>query len=154
MAAGPQTGRIRIFLDASVLFAASHSPRGFAHDLIVAGALGLVDLILSAYVIAETRRNLSRKSPSALPVFEAFLDGSFMIFSQPPAVLAHRVADHIASKDAPVVAGAFHAGAQFLATYDRKDLLAKRQEILAVYGVTVATPDEVIASLPRPVQPE
>jgi predicted nucleic acid-binding protein len=148
MVAGPRTGRIRVFLDASVLFAASRSPRGSAHDLIVAGALGRVDLILSAYVIAETRRNLSRKSPSALPVFEAFLDGDFMISSQPPAALAHLVAGHIASKDAPVVAGAFHAGAQFLATYDRKDLLSRDREILAVYGVTVATPDEVLASLP------
>jgi hypothetical protein len=31
--------------------------------------------------------------------------------------------------------------------YDRKDLLSKRQEILTAFGVTVATPEEILASL-------
>jgi hypothetical protein len=35
----------------------------------------------------------------------------------------------------------------FLATYDRKDLLSRRQEILEVFGVSVATPGEILAGL-------
>jgi hypothetical protein len=46
-----------------------------------------------------------------------------------------------------VFAAARTAGATFLATYDRKDLLSKRQEILTAFGVTVATPDEILANI-------
>jgi predicted nucleic acid-binding protein len=50
-------------------------------------------------------------------------------------------------KDAPIIAAARAAQASFVATYDRKDLLSSRQEILAAFGVTVATPDEILAGL-------
>jgi predicted nucleic acid-binding protein len=133
------------FIDASVLFAASHSHRGSARDLIVAGLRGQVTLVLSPFVIDEARHNLVRKAPGTLRMFEAFLDPILTV--APSVALVEEVATVIALKDAPVVAGAIHAGAMFLATYDRKHLLSRREEIFAAFGVTVATPSEILASL-------
>ena len=45
------------------------------------------------------------------------------------------------------MAGAIAAGAALVATFDRKHLLSRRQEILAAFGVTVATPGEILANL-------
>lgn len=151
MASSRQPGPIRIFVDASVLFAASHSQSGFARDLVVAGVRGQATLVLSPFVIEETRRNLLRKAPSALPFLEAFLALGLVHAVEPPAALVRQVAMTIVLKDAPVVAGAIHDAVTFLATYDRKDLLSKRQEILTAFGVTIATPEEILASLQDPL---
>ncbi len=137
----------KVFLDSSVLFAASRSQKGFARDLLVAGILGRAALFLSPFVVDETRRNLARKSPHVLPFYESFLTRGLVQAVEPPAMLVQQAAAFIAHKDAEIVAGAVHAGTTFLATYDRKDPLAKRQEILTAFGVTVATPDEILASL-------
>jgi predicted nucleic acid-binding protein len=143
----PLTGTSRVFVDASVLFAASHSPRGFARDLIEAGIRGRIALVLSPFVIQETRRNLSRKAPEALLLFQVFLASGLMRVVQPSRALVEQVADVIVLKDAPVVAGAIDANATLIATYDRRHLLSKRQEIFEAFGVTVATPGEILANL-------
>ena len=140
-------GRTSVFVDASVLFSASHSPRGFARDLIEAGLRGEAVLVVSPFVIEETRRDLLEKAPRALPRFEAFLAPGVMHVMQPSSALVEQVATVVVLKDAPVVAGAINAGATLVATYDRKDLLSKRQEILHAFGDTVATPEEILASL-------
>ena len=150
MATLPPPNLIKLFIDTSVLFAASHSPTGSARDLLVAGVLRQATLVLSPFVVDETRRNLLRKSPHALPFFEAFLTRGLVHSVEPPVALVWQVAAIIAPKDAAIVAGAIHAGALFLATYDRKDLLSKRQEILDAFGVTVATPEEILAGLEDP----
>jgi predicted nucleic acid-binding protein len=136
-----------VFIDASVRFAASRSPRGFARDLIEAGIRGRVALVLSPFVVQETRRNLSSKAPEALPLFEVFLAPGFIRMVQPSPELVERVAAIIVLKDAPIVAGAIEAGVELVATYDRRHLLSKREEILAHFGVTVATPGEILPSL-------
>ena len=39
------------------------------------------------------------------------------------------------------------ARVKLVATYDRKDLLSKREEILTAFGITVATPEEILTLL-------
>jgi predicted nucleic acid-binding protein len=51
----------RIFVDTSVLFAATRSETGFARDLIMAGARGDPTLIFSRYVIEEAQHNLQTR---------------------------------------------------------------------------------------------
>jgi predicted nucleic acid-binding protein len=137
----------RIFIDTSVLFAAALSDTGFARDLILAGDRGRLDLILSAFVIEETRRNLAVKAPRALPFFETFLTLKLVQAIDPPAALVRQVAVDIVLKDAPIVAGAVHAGAKFLATYDRKHLLAQAALIQDRFGIAVGTPEAVLATI-------
>jgi predicted nucleic acid-binding protein len=137
----------RIFVDTSVLFAAARSETGFARDLIVPGARGNLALILSRYVVEETRRNLANKAPRALSYFDLFLAFGHVLVVNPPAALVRQVAASIALKDAPIVAGAIHAKAKFLATYDRRHLLAQADLIQDRFGITVVTPEAVLATI-------
>ncbi len=52
-------------------------------------------------------------------------------------------------KDAPIVAAAAFANADYLATYDRRHLLAKRAEIEQAYGMLAMTPDEILRETVR-----
>jgi hypothetical protein len=51
---------MRMFLDANVLFTATHNPRGKAAFVITLGSEGLFQLSTSAYAREEARRNLER----------------------------------------------------------------------------------------------
>lgn len=147
MASSQLPGPPKIFLDASVLFAATLSKRGYAHDLIVAGARGGIELFVSTFVLIETRRNLARKASRALPELDGLLALAPARFSDPSPSLVQQVATEIALKDAPIVAGAIHSGAEFLATYDRKHLLARAALIEARFGIVVATPETIYTAV-------
>ncbi len=101
-------------------------------------------LCLSDLVLEETERNLSRKAPSALPVFRLLMDylPAEMVIS--PRALVIKVGSIVNEKDAPIVAAASRAGADYLATFDR-GLLRQREEIRTTYGPTVATPADVLS---------
>ena len=140
----------KVFLDSSVFFAAAYSATGSAHDLLLAAIRGQVTLVLSAYVLEETERNLLASAPRAHPAFLRLRDALPYQLSHPPHALVVDTARIVVTKDAPIIAAARSAQAPLVATYDRKDLLSRRQEILIAFGVTVATPDEILASLQDP----
>ncbi len=137
----------KVFLDSSAFFAAAYSARGSARDLLLAATQGRVRLVLSAYVIEETERNLLANAPHLHAAFVVLRDDLPYQLSDPPDRLIATVARTIEPKDAPIVAGAMHAGARFLATYDRRHLLAHAGLIQTAFGVAVATPEAVLAGL-------
>jgi predicted nucleic acid-binding protein len=139
----------RVFLDSSVFFAADYSATGSAHDLLLAAIRGQLILVLSEYVLTETERNILKRAPQAHPAFLTLRAAVPFQLSQPAEPLIVDTARVIVAKDAPIIAAAQTAQAAIVATYDRKDLLSKRQEILAAFGVTVATPEEILAPLDR-----
>jgi predicted nucleic acid-binding protein len=147
MASTPRPSLIRIFIDTSVVFAAMLSERGLARDLMLASARGECEVALSTLVILETRRNLTNKAPRALPYFEDFLARELFQLADPPPDLVRHVAATIVLKDAPIVAGAIHAGVQAVATYDRKHLLSQAALIQANFAIIVATPESILANL-------
>jgi predicted nucleic acid-binding protein len=135
-----------VFLDSSALIAAAISARGSARTLINQGLQGKCTLIISSNVIEECERNLRAKMPAALPIFTAFID-LLSNRAEPMHAAVLRVAEIIEAKDAPIVAAAVAAKAEYLAAYDRKHLLAKKAAISEAFGITVATPDEILAFL-------
>ncbi|MGH2557932.1 MAG: PIN domain-containing protein [Thermomicrobiales bacterium] len=137
----------RVFLDASVLFAGALSARGYSRDLIVLGASHRVEVVASATVLAEARRNLAIKVPRGLPLIDVFERSMIMLTAEPPDELVRRVAEIVVTKDAPIVAGAMTAHADFLATFDRKHLLRQAAVIQERFGVVVATPEEIVAAI-------
>ncbi len=134
---------IKVFLDASLLIAAILSATGSARDLINRGFRGEYRLLLSVDVIEERERNLEAKAPATLPLFAAFL-ALIVDRAEPSAADVERAAAFVVAKDAPIVAGAVAAQARYLATYDRKHLLAQAAPIRAAFGITVATPEEIL----------
>ncbi len=144
MASRPPRKRTRVFVDSSVLMAAAISATGFARDLILAGQLKDVTLVLSALVVEETERNLRRKALAAIPAFEFFLTQIPFATTEASRALVRRVAKVVELKDAAIVAGAMSGKVQYLATYDRRHLLSQAGIIRAAFGVDVVTPDIVI----------
>lgn len=56
----------------------------------------------------------------------------------------------VVANDAPNIAAARAARVTLVATYDRKDPLSKRREIFDAFGITVAVPREILASVDNP----
>ncbi|MDQ2744375.1 MAG: PIN domain-containing protein [Chloroflexota bacterium] len=129
--------RPTVFIDSSVLIAAAISPTGAARLLLTAGLLGDVLLVFSADVFEETERNLRKKYPAALSALtlfqDAFVDQTI-----------RQAAEFVAAKDVPILAGALAATTPFLATFDQQHLLSIAARIRAVFGMTVATPSEIL----------
>lgn len=136
-----------VFVDSSVLFAAAYSTIGSAHDLVLAAIRGHVVLVLSEYVLAETERNLLQSAPRAHPAFVRFQASLPYQMSHPSPPLVIETMRVVVAKDAPIIAAARAAEIGLVATCDRKDLLSKRREIHDAFGITVATPEEILANL-------
>jgi predicted nucleic acid-binding protein len=139
----------KVFIDSSVLIAALISPTGNARALLLGGLRGSgpYTVACNAFVLDETERNVRRKAPAAVEYFQDIRAIFGAEFGQPPAALVERCAELVHIKDAVVVAGAVHAGAIWLASYDRKHLLTQRDVIAEAFGVTITTPDEILSAL-------
>lgn len=74
--------KLRVGLDATVLFAGSGWPR-WPREVLLAGLRGEIQLVVSDFVLEQARRNLAKKFPQHLPRFEAFLaQGPFEIVTE------------------------------------------------------------------------
>jgi predicted nucleic acid-binding protein len=137
----------RIFLDSSVLYAAAFSPTGPARRLIRKGIEGSITLAISDLVLEETKRNLTKNAPLALPYFTLLADlfSSFLIRPTKAEVL--KAAQIVHLKDAAIVTAAAKGKAEYLATHDVKHLLNHAQAIEAAYGITVIAPAELLSIL-------
>lgn len=136
-------GKQRIFIDSSVLIAAAISAIGSARELINRGIAQEIDLYLSSDVVEETERNLKRKAPEGLTYFYEIYESSSFLQVKPTKIQIFKAAKIVIGKDAPIVAGAIAAKADFLVSYDRKHLLSYTQEIEENFKINVVTPDEL-----------
>jgi uncharacterized protein len=136
-----------VFLDSSVLYAAAFSPTGPARRLILKGLQGSIALAISDLVLEETKRNLTKNAPLALPSFSIIADLLSQQAARPMKAEVLRAAQIVHLKDAPIVAAAAKAKADYLATHDVKHLLNHAQAIEAAYGITVIAPAELLSIL-------
>lgn len=134
----------KVFIDSSVLIAAAISPKGSARDLIMKAFREEVKLVISDLVIEETQRNLANKVPKALPALQLFLETLNPEVVSPVKALVLKVSKVIEAKDAPIIAGAISAKADYLVSFDRKHLLQHKKEIKAHFKIKVVTPDELV----------
>jgi len=139
---------IRLFLDASVLFAAALSPTGASREIMQLASQGKVRVVLSTVVIEEARRNLGRKAPEALPLFETFLQLFPHDVVDPPKPLVMAATAYVAAKDAPIVAAAQHAQVDMLVSLDRKHLVGV-PGIEESSGVRITLPSEALQEIRR-----
>jgi uncharacterized protein len=134
----------RIFLDSSVLYAAAFSPTGPARRLLLKGLAGSITLTISDLVLEETKRNLTKNAPLALPSFTILAELLSPGLINPTTAAVRKAAQIVHLKDAPIVAAAAKAKAEYLATHDVKHLLNHAQAIEAAYGITVIAPAELV----------
>lgn len=137
---------IRVFLDASVLFSAAYSKTGAAREILRLGIRGHVEIVVSDYVLEETRRNLAAKAPAALPSFEQLLDATDFNRANPTRRQVERAAEYTEIKDAPVVAAAIKARATHLTSHDSAHLVGD-PAVTEGSGLLIVTPGELLATI-------
>ncbi len=131
---------MRLFLDSSVLLAASGSTTGASRLIIGEGASRDWILVSSLYCFEETRNNLPKLGINAEADFEhqvaPFVEcvETQLVIDQP---LVYPV-----TKDRPVLASALSARCDALLTLDRNDF--QRLLGVEVYGMWILTPGDWI----------
>lgn len=148
MASPPTNSTITVFLDSSVLITACISEKGAGRELIELALRGTVNAFISDDVLEETERNLTVKAPQAITRLTDYRSRLSSNIVNPQQDLVQRVAKDVEAKDAPIVAAAIEAHALYLATYDQKHLLTRREHIWNTFNVMTLTPLEVIYLLP------
>ena len=129
---------MKLFIDSSVLLAASGSATGASRLLIgEASARGWV-LVSSLYCFEETRHNLPKLGSHAEGDFEKHI-APFVECIETRLVVDRPVVYPV-TKDRPVVAGALAAKCDALLTLDRADF----QRLLGneIYGMSILTPGD------------
>jgi predicted nucleic acid-binding protein len=136
-----------VFLGNSVLYAAAFSATGPARRLLLKGLQGSVTPCISDLVLEETKRNLTKNAPLALPSFSIIADLLSPQATRPTKAEVRKAAQIVHLKDAPIVAAAAKVKADYLATHDVKHLLNHAQAIDKAYGITVLSPAELLSVL-------
>ncbi|RYD29924.1 MAG: PIN domain-containing protein [Verrucomicrobiaceae bacterium] len=135
-----------LFLDTSVLLAASGSATGAARFICSHGALQGWTLITSGYCIQETLRNLAKIGPEAPAAWEYHIQPTLQTvpdtFGMGKQALVFPKA-----KDRPVVIAALAARATVLLTLDRTDFHGALGP--QVYGMSIRTPGDFLMELRR-----
>ncbi len=110
-----------------------------------------IELIVSFYVLLETKTNFEQKFPQVLSLYAMFVD------TIPPvnviAVDEQEVLEtsrYTEPKDAPVVAAAIKAHADYLVTLDKKHLLNQKL-VSQQSGLHIVTPKQALEAIRRQI---
>jgi predicted nucleic acid-binding protein len=90
-------------------------------------------------VLEETKRNLTKNVPLALPYFTMLADLFSPFLIQPTKAEVLKAAQVVHLKDAAIVAAAAKGKADYLASHDVKHLLNHATAIAEAYDITVLT---------------
>jgi len=138
---------IRVFMDASVFFAALYSSQGAARDLIRLAFEEKVRLIVSQDILDEVARNILKKAPHMATLYDLLLTTMDLeIVDAPPQDIVEQAVEYVTEKDAHVIAAALEAKPDYLVTYDQKHLLG-RPEVAERSGLKIVTPDVVVRTI-------
>ena len=115
---------VKVFLDSNVIISGLLSDAGAPRIILdlLSVRFPVLKGMTGRYNLTEIERNLARKLPRAIPVFEEYFPRMRLaIVPLPPLVQVEVFGGRIADKDAPVIAAAVLGGADYLVTGDRKD---------------------------------
>lgn len=136
---------LRIFIDSSVLFTAANSAKGHSRDLMLISAARKLTLVLSDFVLEETRRNLALTQSGSTVLERIIREARIEIVS----VTGQQVMDAmkwIVPKDAPILAAAKDAKVDMLVSLDKKHILG-HPELESYINAPILTPAEAFARL-------
>ncbi len=137
----------RFFIDSNVLFSAAYSSTGHSRDLLVMCLNGEIILVISDFVINETRENLRSSAPGALSYFDTVLSiVPFEIVHTPDNISdAEQI---VVKKDASIIAAAKLANINGLISLDKKHVLSNSR-IPKFINAPVLTPKEAFDMIRR-----
>ncbi|MFM7584127.1 MAG: PIN domain-containing protein [Caldilinea sp.] len=134
---------IRVFVDASVLFAACYSASGESREIVRLAIQGEITLIISGVAQEEVRRNLTAKAPKASSFLDQLLElVPFEIVEATKQEVLNAQA-YTELKDAPIVAAAIQAQTDYLVSLDRVHLV-EVPEVAEGSGLAIVLPSTLL----------
>ncbi|RIK48751.1 MAG: hypothetical protein DCC57_13195 [Chloroflexi bacterium] len=133
----------RLFLDSSVLFAAIFSVTGGARELLRLSGEGLLHLLVSQDVLAESEANLRAKAPNRLADLVGALALAGVEITDPPDITTVQQCQKLVNypNDAVVLAA---AGVDYFVTLDRQHFL-DNAALRAAMPFPLGTPGDCLA---------
>lgn len=112
--------RLRVFVDADVLFAGSASPseHGASHVILQMGEITLLDCVTSQQAIVEVERNLAAKLPAKLPEFRSIVSRCLRVIPDPDPSDLERFSGQANAEDLPILVAALREGCAYLLTFN------------------------------------
>lgn len=139
----------KVFLDASVLFAAAYSTKGSAYLLLRQALEGALTILASEDVLVEVRRNLEAKAPETLVDYKLLVERlPLIIIENPTPEAIKEVGRYLNPKDAIILAAAIAAQPDYFVTWDRKHFLSD-PAIAERSGLRIVTPDDLLSAFPK-----
>jgi predicted nucleic acid-binding protein len=138
---------LEVFIDASVLFAASDSPTGASREIIRYAQRGQIILVVNKFVLNETEKNLAGKRPEALPVFQTIKEEIPFKIVDPTKAEVLNMHPHTALKDAPHFATALKAQVFCVVSLDRRHMIDIRGKVQESLGLRILLPAEFLDEL-------
>lgn len=108
--------------------------------------LNELDIVVSTLVQQETHRNLAKKAPAAVPLFQRLIVNLPMRVVDPSHTDVIAAAAYTQLKDAPIVAAARLAQVDFLCSLDRRHLVDV-PEVSVRSGLVIVLPETLLATL-------
>lgn len=135
---GPTTplsqARLRVFVDADVLFAgcASPSEHGASLVLLRMAEITLIEAVVSQQVLAEVERNLQAKLPKALPAFRLVVSRCLQVVPDPSPSDVQAHAGLAEAADLPILVAARQAGCPWLVTFNTRHYKPGHADVLVL----------------------
>ncbi len=123
--------RLKVFLDADVIFAGSAAPseHGASHVVLQMGEITLLDCITSRQAITEVERNLADKLPAQLPTFHRLVNRCLRVVQDPePSDLPH-YEGQADPDDLPLLVAALREGCPYLLTFNVRHYHPKGESV-------------------------
>lgn len=130
------TDDVRLFLDSNVILSGLMSSKGAPRILLdlLSIEVPLLRGMTGRYNLDEIERNLSRRFPGLLSIYQQFLPRIHLeVIDVPSYKEVEPFLGKMSAKDAPVLASALNGRARYLVTGDKKDFppaLAKPMKVL------------------------
>lgn len=133
----------KVFLDTSALIAGVVSAKGAARAVLQLAETGLIEVIVSKQVVVEADRNIEEKLPELLDAYREFIALlSPLLIDDPHHKDIKGFLEMINPDDAPILAAAVNAGADFLVTWDRKHFIGRKFDLQN--NMKIVTPGEFL----------
>jgi putative PIN family toxin of toxin-antitoxin system len=137
---------LRLFLDTTILYAAVRSSTGASRELLRLALENQVLLNVSEDILVEAQRNILEDIPDYYATYHALLTALDMeVLPSPPLKLVRQVEEYIVAKDAPIVAAAIRAHADYLVTLDKKHIL--KPSVAEKSGLRIVRPDVALQAV-------
>jgi len=117
----------RVFLDTSALLAGLISSKGAAREILSGGEMRLFEILLSSQVLLEADRNIEKKFPRILLEYRAYMRSCEpTLVDDPTPVQVKRAIPMVGEDDAPILAAALKAQAEFLVTWNTRHFMTSK----------------------------